>query len=299
MGRDTPSRRRALARQFEAETPNLGDLPKSTRRKLDRRRPAKTSGTVMPACDACASDRRNRTFAAIARSDDADARRFRPLRAIDRGLAATRDNARNQNGPVVVRGTGALEEEKRNERTGLLERAAAEGRDFAPRVHGPRRRARRLERSRFRPCWRAPTRSPPKRPGRADCCSLGLAGGSTTDSIDVTHLQRLGDDRRRPRPVQRPRRMGPGRQAASRARRELRAEERRQGLDLQSSQGHKILERPGIRRRRRHLFAEPAPRRHQVRRARADEGGHGRQEARQIPDPDLARRAATPIFPIR
>ena len=63
--------------------------------------------------------------------------------------------------------------------------------------------------------------------------------------------------------------------------------------------GDQVLERPGIHRRRRHLFAEPASRRHQVRRRRHDEAGHRRQEARQVPDPDFARRAPTPTCPTR
>ena len=61
-------------------------------------------------------------------------------------------------------------------------------------------------------------------PKKGGVLRLGLGGGSTTDSIDVTLLQQLGDDRHRPRPVQRHRRMGPGRQTASGTRRELRAD---------------------------------------------------------------------------
>ena len=60
-----------------------------------------------------------------------------------------------------------------------------QGRALAPRFHGTRRRARRFERSRSRPCWRAPTphggRDAPKSGGTL---KLGLAGGSTTDSLD-------------------------------------------------------------------------------------------------------------------
>ena len=104
-------------------------------------------------------------------------------------------------------------------------------------------------------------------------------------------LQRLGDDRHRPRPVRRHRRMGPGRQAASGSGRELGAEERREGLDLQSAQGDQVLERPGVHRRRRHLLAQPAPRRHQVRRREHVQAGHRHQEARQVSDSDFAERA--------
>ncbi len=104
-------------------------------------------------------------------------------------------------------------------------------------------------------------------------------------------LQRLGDDRHRPRPVRRHRRMGPGRQAAPGSGRELGAEERREGLDFQSPQGDQVLERPGVHRRRRHLLAEPAPRRHQVRRRQHIQAGHRHQEARQVSDPDFAERA--------
>ncbi len=85
--------------------------------------------------------------------------------------------------------------------------------------------------------------------------------------------------------------MGPGRQAASRSGRELGAQERREGLGFQSPQGDQVLERPGVHRRRRHLLAEPAPRRHQVGRREHVQAGHRHQEARQVSDPDFAERA--------
>ena len=128
-------------------------------------------------------------------------------------------------------------------------------------------------------------------PKKGGVLKLGLGGGSTTDSIDITSYNDFGDDRHQPRPVRRPRRMGPGRQAASGSGRELRAEERREGLGLQSAQGDQVLERPGIHRRRRHLLAQPAPRRHQVRRRDHVQAGHRHQEARQVSNSDFAERA--------
>ena len=105
-------------------------------------------------------------------------------------------------------------------------------------------------------------------PKKGGVLKLGLAGGSTTDSVDVTSynnsvmidvshglfngLVEWGQDGK----------------PASGTRRELRAEERRQGLGVQSPQGRQILERPGIHRRRRGLLAQPPSRRHQVRRRR-------------------------------
>ena len=161
----------------------------------------------------------------------------------------------------------------------------------------PRRLAPRPRRS--RPCWRAPTRSPPTRRGRAASLRLGLGGGSTTDSIDVTSYNDFVMIDVEPRPVQRPRRMGPGRQAAAGAGRELRAEERREGLDLQPPQGHQILRTarnstPTTRSIRSIcIAATPSPAAPASMKA-----SHGRQEARQVSDPDFARRAPTPIFPM-
>ena len=128
-------------------------------------------------------------------------------------------------------------------------------------------------------------------PKKGGVLRLGLGGGSTTDSIDVTSyndsvmidtghglfdgLVEWGQDGR-PHP---------------RSRRELRAEERREGLGLQSAQGDQVLERPGIHRRRRNLLAQPASGRHQVRRRSHVQAGHRHQEARQVSNSDFARRA--------
>ena len=95
--------------------------------------------------------------------------------------------------------------------------------------------------------------------------------------------------------------MGPGRQACSGTRRELRAEERRQGLGVQSPQGRQVLERAGVHRRRRGLLAQPPSRRNQVRRRGVDEAGDRRQEAGQIPDSAVPRRGRrrSALFPDR
>ena len=93
---------------------------------------------------------------------------------------------------------------------------------------------------------------------------LGLGGGSTTDSIDigcytnsvmidVAHglfngLVEWGEDGK-PKP-----------DLAV----ELGGQERRQGVDFQPSQGRQVLERQGIHRRRRDLFAELSSRRQQI-----------------------------------
>ena len=268
MGGPTPRGQSAFARQFEAETPNRGCGRKSTRGR------ASLAGGDGPTGRAV----RGLLFL---RSHSP-----RPL-SIDRICLKQRgykdDNWRRA--PKI-----AAPEQGRNadERTRFLECADGEGRHLPPRIHGSRRRAGSLGRSDFNHAGeRRRARRRNAAQGRRSASSASPAAARPTAS--TSPLQRLGDDRRQPRPVQRFGRMGPGRQAASGARRELRAEERRQGLDLQSSQGDQVLERPGIHRRRRGLLAEPSPRRHQIRRGWADEGSLRRQEARQAPDPGLAR----------
>ena len=176
-----------------------------------------------------------------------------------------------------------------DERTGLFDGPTEEGRDFAPRIHGPRCRPRRIDGGDLEHVGeRRRLRRGNAEEGRH------VALGSRRRQHDRQHrhrqLHRFRDDRCRPRPVQRHRRMGRGRQAEAGPGVELGAEERRQGLGLQPSQGRQVLEWQGIHRRRRHLFAQLPSRRQQVGRQAGAVGGHRRQEARQVSDPDFACR---------
>ncbi len=203
---------------------------------------------------------------------------------------------RSADGP---RGGGRARKHGRNadERTGLLEWAPAQGRHLAPRVHRTRRRARRLERRDF---------------DHAGEGRRGQGGRNAQERRDaearprrrqhdrqprLSDHQRLRDDQRQPRALELPRRMGRGRQAASGAGGELGADQRREGLDLQAAQGRDLLERQGIHRRRRDLFAQPASGRHEIGRLVVGEGRHRHQEDRRPPDPDLACAPRTPTFP--
>ena len=221
----------------------------------------------------CAIDRHRRQHRTMTPSRE-DAPRSRL--SADRGAGGT---------AAALRGRNA------NERTGFWNGRLHQGRGLAPRIHGSRRCARRLEPRDLDHAGEAAERPRTRPPKKGGVLRLGLAGGSTTDSVDITSyndsvmidvahglFNGLVE-------------WGAGRQAEAGARRELRAEERRQGLDLQSAQGDQVLERPGIHRRRRDLLAQPPSGRHQVRRRRLVEAGHRHQEARQVPDPDFARRA--------
>ena len=134
--------------------------------------------------------------------------------------------------------------------------------------------------------------------GRAASLRLGLAGGSTTDSIDVgsytdSVMIDVGHGA-----LQRPRRMGPGRQADAGAGRELRAEERTPRT------GSSTCARASSSRNGKEFNADDAIYSLNLHRGDTKSGAAGpmkaslrHQEARQVPDPDVARVAPTPISP--
>ena len=110
---------------------------------------------------------------------------------------------------------------------------------------------------------------------------LGLAGGSTTDSFDITTYTDSVMIDASHGVFNRARRMGRGRQAEAGTGVKLGAQEWRCRVGLQPAQGRQVLERQGIHCGRCDLFVEPAPRGEQVRRGRVGKSHHRRQEARQ------------------
>ena len=110
-------------------------------------------------------------------------------------------------------------------------------------------------------------------------------------------LGRFGDDRRRIRGLQQPGRERRRQPRDPGAGDRLGIERRRDGLDPDAPNGRALPVRQSVRRRRRRLLAEPAPRRLDLGRGRRDEARHRRQEGRRLHgagDPGVGRRRLPP-----
>ena len=108
---------------------------------------------------------------------------------------------------------------------------------------------------------------------------LGLAGGSTTDSLDfrtTTDSVMIGCNHGIWNCLAK---WDQGRQTPSGIGGELGARQWRKGLDCQAAEGRHLLQWQGVYGRRRNLFPQPSPGRYEIWRRDLGEGRHRHQEA--------------------